>query len=79
MRFIFQFPETTGTETDMLDVGPLREVAIAAEQAGFYGIALTGHPVPGTRCRARGGWKTEGTRAWTRWWRWGTSRARRRA
>ena len=55
MRYIFQFPETTGTETDMLDVGPLRDVAIAAERAGFYGIALTEHPVPGARWLENGG------------------------
>ena len=55
MRFIFQFPETTGTETDMLDVGPLRDVAVAAERAGFYGIALTEHPVPGARWLENGG------------------------
>ena len=55
MRFIFQLPETTGTQTDMLDVGPLRDVAIAAERAGFYGIALTEHPVPGARWLENGG------------------------
>lgn len=55
MRFIFQFPETAGTETDMLDVGPLRDVAVAAERAGFTGIALTEHPVPGARWLASGG------------------------
>jgi len=55
VRFIFQFPETTGTQTDMLDVGPLRDVGIAAERAGFYGIALTEHPVPGARWLENGG------------------------
>jgi probable F420-dependent oxidoreductase len=55
LRFIFQFPETTGTATDMLDVGPLREVAAAAERAGFYAIALTEHPVPGARWLENGG------------------------
>jgi probable F420-dependent oxidoreductase len=55
LRFIFQFPETAGTETDMLDVGPLRDVAVAAERAGFYGIALTEHPVPGARWLDNGG------------------------
>jgi probable F420-dependent oxidoreductase len=55
LRFIFQFPETTGTATDMLDVGPLRDVAVAAERAGFYGIALTEHPVPGARWLENGG------------------------
>src|ERR1700731_1355197 len=39
----------------MLDVGPLRDVAVAAEQAGFYGIALTEHPVPGARWLENGG------------------------
>jgi probable F420-dependent oxidoreductase len=55
LRFIFQFPETTGTATDMLDVGPLRDVAAAAERAGFHGIALTEHPVPGARWLENGG------------------------
>jgi probable F420-dependent oxidoreductase len=55
VRFIFQFPETTGTEADMLDVWSLRDVAIAAERAGFYGIALTEHPVPWARWLGNGG------------------------
>jgi probable F420-dependent oxidoreductase len=55
VRFFFQFPETTGSKTDMLEVGPLRDVAVAAEQAGFYGIALTEHPVPGARWLENGG------------------------
>jgi probable F420-dependent oxidoreductase len=55
VRFFFQFPETTGSETDMLEVGPLRDVAVAAERAGFYGIALTEHPVPGARWLENGG------------------------
>jgi probable F420-dependent oxidoreductase len=55
MRFVYQFPETTGTEADMLDVGPLRDVGIAVERAGFTGVALTEHPAPGTRWLANGG------------------------
>jgi hypothetical protein len=35
------------------DVGPLRDVALAAEKAGFYGIALTEHPVPGAHVPGR--------------------------
>jgi probable F420-dependent oxidoreductase len=55
LDFIVQFPETTGTGTDMLDVGPLGEVAMASERAGFSGIALTEHPVPGAGWLAAGG------------------------
>jgi probable F420-dependent oxidoreductase len=55
VRVIFQFPETTGTDADMLDVGSLRDAGIAAEQAGFTGIALTEHPVPGARWLGSGG------------------------
>ena len=53
--FIFQYPETSGTDADMLDAGPLAEVAVACERAGFTGIALTEHPVPGVRWLDSGG------------------------
>jgi probable F420-dependent oxidoreductase len=53
--FIFQYPETSGTDADMLDAGPLAEVAVACERAGFTGIALTEHPVPGARWLDSGG------------------------
>jgi probable F420-dependent oxidoreductase len=46
MRFIYHYPETSGTEGDMLDSGPLHEVAAAAERAGFHGFALSEHPAP---------------------------------
>jgi probable F420-dependent oxidoreductase len=55
MRFLLNYPETNGTERDMLDAGPLDEVAAAAEQAGFDGIALTEHPVPGASWLRAGG------------------------
>jgi probable F420-dependent oxidoreductase len=55
LGFFFHYPETTGTESDMLDVGPLRDVAIAAERAGFTGISLTEHPIPGARWLNAGG------------------------
>jgi probable F420-dependent oxidoreductase len=55
MRFIFHYPETNGTDGDMLDAGPLDEVAVAAERAGFDGFSLTEHPVPGARWLASGG------------------------
>lgn len=55
MRFIYQYPETNGTGGDMLDAGPLGEVAAAAERAGFDGFSLTEHPIPGARWLERGG------------------------
>jgi len=55
LGFFFHYPETTGTESDMLDMGPLRDVAIAAERAGFTGISLTEHPIPGAKWLNAGG------------------------
>jgi probable F420-dependent oxidoreductase len=55
VRFIFQYPETHGTDGDMLDPGPVAEVAAAAEAAGWHGFSFTEHPIPGTRWLAAGG------------------------
>ncbi len=55
LRFIFQYPETFGAEDDMLDCGPLDEVARRAEKAGFSGFSLTEHPIPGARWLSNGG------------------------
>lgn len=55
LRFFFQYPETTGVDADMLDPGPLDQVAAAAERAGFTGMALTEHPVPSARWLSGGG------------------------
>jgi probable F420-dependent oxidoreductase len=55
MRFFYHYPETNGTEADMLDAGPLRDVAVIAERSGFAGISLTEHPAPGARWLASGG------------------------
>jgi alkanesulfonate monooxygenase SsuD/methylene tetrahydromethanopterin reductase-like flavin-dependent oxidoreductase (luciferase family) len=49
MRFMLQYPDTHGTETDMLDCGSVPEIAVAAERAGFDGLAFTEHPAPGAR------------------------------
>ena len=35
MKFIYRYPEAHGTPHDMLDAGPVDEVAAAAEAAGF--------------------------------------------
>lgn len=55
MRFILHYPETNGTDRDMLDAGALDEVAVAAEKAGFGAISLTEHPVPGAGWLESGG------------------------
>ncbi|MGW1028600.1 LLM class F420-dependent oxidoreductase [Streptomyces sp. NPDC002577] len=58
MRFIFHYPETNGPDGDVLDAGPLREVAVTAERSGFDGLSLSEHPVPGARWLASGGHQT---------------------
>jgi probable F420-dependent oxidoreductase len=58
MEFYFGYPETTGTDADLLDAGPIGEVAAAAEAAGFHGLSLTEHPVPGARWLGAGGHQT---------------------
>ncbi|MEX5634858.1 LLM class F420-dependent oxidoreductase [Parafrankia sp. FMc2] len=55
MRFIFHYPETSGTSGDFLDPGPLGDVARAVEKAGFDALSLTEHPVPGARWLENGG------------------------
>jgi probable F420-dependent oxidoreductase len=58
MRFLFHYPETNGPDGDVLDAGPLREVAVAVERAGFDGLSLSEHPVPGAKWLASGGHQT---------------------
>ncbi|MQY27713.1 LLM class F420-dependent oxidoreductase [Nocardia aurantia] len=58
MRFFFHYPETAGYEGDVLDAGPLRDVAVAVERAGFDGFSLSEHPIPGARWLASGGHQT---------------------
>jgi probable F420-dependent oxidoreductase len=55
MRFMYAYPEMQGTERDMLEPGPIGEVARIAEQVGFGGFALTEHPSPGARWLSSGG------------------------
>ena len=58
MQFIYQYPETSGSQRDMLDAGPIDVVARACEEAGFNGFAFTEHPVPGARWLDAGGHQT---------------------
>jgi probable F420-dependent oxidoreductase len=55
VRFIFQYPEVGGTDVDMLDAGPVAELAVAVERFGWNGFAFTEHPVPGAEWLHAGG------------------------
>jgi probable F420-dependent oxidoreductase len=55
LRFAYHYPDTTGTAGNMLDTGPIPDVARRAEAAGFHGLALTEHPAPGARWLDAGG------------------------
>jgi probable F420-dependent oxidoreductase len=58
MLFIFSYPETGATDSDLLEPGALADIARAAEQAGFDALSLTEHPVPGARWLENGGHQT---------------------
>jgi probable F420-dependent oxidoreductase len=58
MHFNFQYPETNGSELDLLRAGDMGEVAAAAERWGFHGISLSDHPIPGSRWLEAGGHQT---------------------
>ena len=55
MRFILQYPEASGSGIDLLDAGAITDMAAAAEQAGWHGIALTEHPAPSATWLESGG------------------------
>lgn len=58
MRFIFQYPDRHGAEGDLLEAGPVTELAQAAERAGWDGFAFTEHPAPTARWLDAGGHQT---------------------
>jgi probable F420-dependent oxidoreductase len=58
MQFIYSYPELRGLDGDLLDAGPVGEVARSAEAAGWEGLAFTEHPAPGARWLASGGHQT---------------------
>jgi probable F420-dependent oxidoreductase len=55
VRFILQYPEASGSGIDLLDAGAMTDLAVAAEKAGWHGIALTEHPAPSSRWLETGG------------------------
>ena len=46
MKYIFQYPDFHGLDGDMLDAGPVAELAVTAERSGWNGFAFTEHPAP---------------------------------
>ncbi|MFF0081877.1 LLM class F420-dependent oxidoreductase [Streptomyces canus] len=58
MRFLFHYPEAHGPDGDVLDAGPLTEVARTAEEFGFSGLSFSEHPAPRARWLAHGGHQT---------------------
>lgn len=58
MQFIYSYPELQGLDGDLLDAGPVAQVARSAEAAGWEGLAFTEHPAPGARWLASGGHQT---------------------
>jgi probable F420-dependent oxidoreductase len=55
MRFMFQYPDYHGTDGEMLDAGPVVELATAAERHGWKGFAFTEHPAPTAKWLESGG------------------------
>ncbi|WP_262320578.1 LLM class F420-dependent oxidoreductase [Acidiferrimicrobium sp. IK] len=58
MRYIYQYPDAHGTDTDLLDSGPVAELAVIAEGSGWAGFSFTEHPAPGARWLENGGHQT---------------------
>ncbi len=58
MQFMYQYPEANGTQRDLLEAGPVDEVARTAEAAGWMGFAFTEHPAPGAKWLDSGGHQT---------------------
>ena len=58
MKFILGYPEKGGIDGDLLESGPVGDLAAAGERAGWEGFALTEHPIPGAKWLAHGGHQT---------------------
>lgn len=55
MDFVFQYPDFHGLDGDMLDAGPITELASTAERHGWNGFAFTEHPAPTAKWLQAGG------------------------
>lgn len=58
MQYLYQYPDRHGAAGDLLDAGPVAEVAATAEKASWHGLAFTEHPMPGARWLEAGGHQT---------------------
>lgn len=58
MQFMYQYPESSGADRALPDVGSVGELATAAEAAGFKGFAFTEHPAPSAKWMSSGGHHT---------------------
>jgi len=58
VRFLYQYPDATGRDGDMMAAGRVTEVAKAVETLGLHGLAFTEHPAPGSRWLDAGGHQT---------------------
>jgi len=55
VKFMFQYPDFNGLDGDMLDAGPVAELAVSAERHGWNGFSFTEHPAPSAKWLATGG------------------------
>ena len=55
MKYFFQYPDLLGPVGSLLDAGPIQEIAIACEDAGWDAFSFTDHPAPGARWLSAGG------------------------
>jgi probable F420-dependent oxidoreductase len=55
MKYIFQYPDFHGLDGDMLDAGPVADLAVAAEKSGWNGFSFTEHPAPTAKWLSTGG------------------------
>jgi probable F420-dependent oxidoreductase len=58
MQFLYQYPDVRGPEGDLLEAGPVGEVALAVEAAGWSGFSFTEHPAPSAKWLEHGGHQT---------------------
>ena len=58
MKFMLQYPDLHGSDADMLDAGPITDIAATAERHGWSGLSFTEHPAPGAKWLQAGGHQT---------------------
>lgn len=58
MRILYQYPDATGSDAEMLAAGPVSDVAREVERVGLDGLAFTEHPAPSAKWLSAGGHQT---------------------